>query len=545
MHISEQIIALLLVASGVAMAVRRIRLPYTIALVIAGLGMGMLDLGTDIHLSKELLFTIILPPLLYEAAFHIDFKKFRRDAFAVILLAVPGVVISVLVMAFILNTTFKEFMPGWGAKEGFVFAALICATDPISVIAMFKKLNLSRRLTMMVEGESLFNDGTAVVIFGILLSAASGTGHAAELSFVPALREFLIVVLGGVAVGVLMGLVMSFIVSQIDDHLIEITLTTVSCYGSYLVAERLHMSGVIAVVAVGMMSGNVAAKYGMSPTTKISVTDFWEYVAFVMNSIVFLLIGNEVSITALMEHWRAVLIAWLAVLVSRFVSVHMLLPAASLFGRAIPMSWANVFTWGGIRGSISMVLALSLPKDFPHRETILAMTFGVVILTLFLQGLTIQTLLKWLGIVGKVEEDRTKHERLLAIIRSRSAGLSGLRSMRDTRLVPPSVAEKLEREYSALIQEAEKDIIDLHVDSGRFVEEETLRARRRLLNIEKESIRGSFRRGLISDEIMRGLVMEIDLDLELMQQASAGDNGDEYYDNEEDADEGRIDENAD
>lgn len=389
-------ILLFVVATAVAIAARWLRVPYTVALVIAGLALGASHAIEAPHLTKQLLFSLILPGLVFEAAFHLDAGSFWRERMAINALAVPGLVVALAITAAMLAPVVEafEFANGFTLVHAMVFAALIVATDPISVVALFKSLGAPKRLTLIVEGESLVNDGTGIVLFTIVVGFATGgspsIGHAV-LDFVR------IVGFGGV-IGAVVGIGVAQLVRRIQEPMIELTITIIAAYGSFAVAEHFHGSGVIATLVAGMLCGRDAARLGMSPTTRIAVDTAWEYAAFALNSIVFLLIGFEVRIGSLLAAWKPIVLAYVAVMVGRAVLVYAVTALMRKSRSKIPWSWSAVVTWSGLRGALSMVLALSLPVDFPHRELLLAMTFGVVILSILLQGLTMGPLLRVLGL---------------------------------------------------------------------------------------------------------------------------------------------------
>ena len=300
----ESFVLLFVVATAVAIAASRLRIPYTVALVCAGLVLGVLHLFHPPELTKELLYALVLPGLLFEAAFHLEFRDFWRDRTAIAALAVPGVAAAVGLTAVILEPIVKTLGlgEGFGWSHAVIFGALIAATDPIAVVSLFKNLGAPRRLIVLLEGESLLNDGTAIVIFSLVLGIVSG----GQVTAVGLVVEFARVVGGGLAIGVLIGLAISQIIRQVDDPMIEITLTTLAAYGSFLAGEHLGFSGVIATVAAGMLCGNYAARTGMSPSTRIAAETFWEYIAFALNSIVFLLVGLHVNMQELRATWLLV-----------------------------------------------------------------------------------------------------------------------------------------------------------------------------------------------------------------------------------------------
>ena len=289
-----------------------------------------------------------------------------------------------------------DFAQGFSWRQGLVFGALIAATDPIAVVALFRSLAAPSRLTVLMEAESLVNDGTAIVFFGLILSATAGSSVQ-----VPAMiLEFVRVVGIGAVVGLAVAWVVSHVTRRIDDPVLEITLTVIAAYGSFALADQLGGSGVIATVLAGMVVGNYEAKIAMTPSTRQAVESFWDYAAFLLNSIVFLLIGFEVRLGALWASLPLIVVALIAVLGARFLVIGGVTGALSRTADPIPRRWLAPLTWGGLRGALSMVLALSLPTDFPGRELVVTVTFGVVLASILLQGVTMAPLLRKLGLVG-------------------------------------------------------------------------------------------------------------------------------------------------
>jgi CPA1 family monovalent cation:H+ antiporter len=400
-HPELSLLLLLAAAALVAVLSNRARLPYAIGLVLAGLLLGNLLRYSGPHLSKELLFLVVLPGLLFEAAYQMHFADFWRARLSIMTLAVPGLVVATFLTAALVWWGVNWVSPGsLSYIEALVFGALISATDPISVLAIFRTLGVDKRLAVIVEAESLFNDGTAIVIFGIVLAMASGTPLSAGGAVVEFVRVAGLAAVAGGVVGVAVGALLR---SQ-EDPMIGITLTVLSAYGAFIVAELLGLSGVIACVVAGMITGTWGArngKRGMGDAARAAVDAFWDYAAFLLNSFVFLLMGVEINLATLAHYLPQILIGWVAINVARAAFVYAkyaLMRAAG--NESWPLSWATVLTWGGLRGGLSMVLALSLPADFAHRDLILHMTFGVVLLTLLVQGLTIKPLLRRIGLAN-------------------------------------------------------------------------------------------------------------------------------------------------
>jgi monovalent cation:H+ antiporter, CPA1 family len=393
MTLSGSIILLLLVAAIVALVARRLRLPYTVALVVAGLLLGVSPLIHPPALTKELLFAVFLPGLLFEAAFHLDAEEFWRNRWTIFSLALPAVALATLFTAglVVLMLRLAGITLAWG--PAFVFATLIAATDPIAVVALVRTLGAPIRLGVLIEGESLLNDGTAAVSFTV--ATAYVLGSQPNTAALPV--EFFYAIGSGVCIGGTAGLVTRRLLSWLDDAMVMITITTTAAYGSFLVADTLGASGVIAAVTAGLLSGTRASQGAISPPARAALQSFWQYIAFALNSLVFLLIGFQARVPQLFLAWRSILIAYGVVIVGRVIVTYFMTAIMPKRER-LPRGWTAVLAWSGLRGSLSMVLALSLSAAMPQREMIVDMTVGVVVLSILVQGMTVSPLLRWLGL---------------------------------------------------------------------------------------------------------------------------------------------------
>jgi CPA1 family monovalent cation:H+ antiporter len=490
------LLILLIAASAIALVTLKLRVPYTIALVCGGFLIDIFHLpitewmgegGPEAFLTPEVIFMVFLPGLLFEAGLNIQSHHLRANALPILMIAVLGVLIATLVTGFAVYW----LLGGLPLMVALVFGALISATDPISVLALFRELGVSKRLSVLVEGESLFNDGTAVVLFQILVAAVATQ----QVSVIDGVAKFLVVALGGAAVGLTLGYVMSKVTEQVDNPQIEITLTVILAYGSFLVAEEFHLSGVIATVGAGVMVGNFAADVGMSSRTRVALWSFWEYLGFVINSLIFLLIGIEVHIADLAVHWWPITIAIAVVLLGRVVAIYTITPLGNLFTRKIPTSWMHVMMWGGIHGGVSIALALSLRPDFPHRPLIMAMTFGVVAFSIVVQGLTVPTLMRKLGIEMGAEgaHDRAKVDQMAV-----SASLAELDILRKRHVVSPTVYDKLAAELRDDLNSVEDTLKKLHAEDPDWTDAEEKLARAHLLGARKAAIQRAVNDGAIS-----------------------------------------------
>ncbi len=490
------LLGLLMVASTVAMATRWVPIPYTLLLVIVGLFVSPMHFLPTVHISPELILLIFLPALLFEAAWNLRLDALRKNFVPVLVLAVFGVVVSVGVVGLILHLSI-----GLRWSAALLFGSMISATDPVSVLALFRRMRLPTRLTAIVENESLFNDGTSIAVFQILLGIAMGTtsGGAADLVAL-SVRSFLTVSLGGMLVGAVVGLLASTLTAQFDDHLLEITLTTTSAYGVFLLADSLHVSPVIAVLVTGLVIGNYGRSRGMSATTQLAVTSFWDYAAFVVNSLVFLLIGLETHIS-LFAH-NAVPIAWAvaAMLAGRAAAVYGLVPAADVFGARIAAAWQHVLVWGGLRGSLSIALVLSLPNAMPGREQLVTMVFGTVTFSLLVQGLTLGPLLRRLHLGGRqATSEEREYEMLQGLLLSDTAAVVELDDLHRRGVITDRIHQAVRTRLEAAHPDAPLRLARLDTSRIPMAHRQFQRILRRLLDVKKARLIELRRQGLLSD----------------------------------------------
>jgi CPA1 family monovalent cation:H+ antiporter len=384
--------AMLLIAAVVAMLCRKVRIPYSVGLVATGLVLAVLPLHFTFLLTKSFIFHVLLPPLVFEAAFLIDWRPLRRDLPVVLVLATMGVVVAAAVTA-----AGMHWLTGWSWSNSTLFGVLIAATDPVSVIATFKEAGVHGRLRLLVEAESLFNDGVAALLFGIALAVADG--HALTLTGM--FTDLAVIVGGGIAVGAAVAGAVLLIAGRTDDHLVEVTFSTVAAYGSFLVAEHFHLSGVLATLTAGLIVGNIGSLGAISDRGRTAVTDFWEYAAFVANSLVFIMIGIDEARTHFAGALWPAFVAVLLVTGSRALTVY---PLCAVFTKSqlrVATAHQHVLFWGGLRGALALALALGLPDSLAHRDAIVTTAFAVVAFSIFVQGLTMTPLLRRLGQMPK------------------------------------------------------------------------------------------------------------------------------------------------
>ncbi|MBA3631720.1 MAG: sodium:proton antiporter [Acidobacteria bacterium] len=390
-----QLELILLIGAIVAIIARRFKVPYTVGLVVAGIVLAFVPLGIEIPFSKGFIFNVLLPPLIFEAALYIHWRKLKKDLLPVVTFATIGVLLSAGVTA-----AFMHYLIGWDWQMAILFGVLIAATDPVSVIATFKEAKVEGRLRLLVESESLFNDSTAAVAFVVALSFATGE----SLSFGSAALLMVKSVIGGIVSGLIVGGFALLIAGRTEDHLVELSLTTIAAFGSFWLAEHFHLSGVLATMTAGLMVGNTQALGFITEKGEQAIESFWEYAAFVVNSVVFIILGINEAYQNFANVIVPIAVAIIAVIVGRAIAIY---PISALFSRSrwkIDSAHQHIMFWGGLRGALALALALGIPETVPYRGEILTVTFGVVAFSVFAQGLTMTPLLGWLGQLPKAEK---------------------------------------------------------------------------------------------------------------------------------------------
>ncbi len=389
-----RVIGLLAVAILVAIAARRLRLPYTVGLVATGIALALGRIGGGIALTHEFLFDVALPPLLFEGALHIPWRELRRDLVPVLTLSVLGVVVSAAVVA-----GGMRLLLDWPAAPAAVFGVLIGATDPVGVIALFKDMAVKGRVRLLVESESLINDGVAAALFALVIAwATAGGGEPATVT--EALRTLALVVGGGITAGLGCALVAIAVAGRSPDRLVEAAVTAVAAYGSFLLAERVGGSGVLATVTAGLVVSNLGMRGEVqgnpfSVAGRALVISFWEFAAFVANSLVFLLIGLTVARTGVAGLGvKPLAVAVALVLAGRAAAVYPLCFLLRRTSVAVSRGEQHVLWWGGLRGALALALALALPPSLADRDSVVIATFGVVVFSVLVQGLTVPALLR-------------------------------------------------------------------------------------------------------------------------------------------------------
>ncbi len=392
-HIDSTTLGLFLfIACVVSILAQRIGLPYAVGLVAAGIGLGFTGFHSNLELTPELIFSVLLPPLIFEAALQLGWKQFRREAPLVLNLAFVGTLLSAVVVA-----AGMHWLIGWGWQGSLLFGSLIAATDPVSVIAIMKEQKADERLHFIMESESLVNDGAAAVLFSLCVSAITG----GSLSVGSIGLSLLTTIGGGVLCGLLVaGVLLLLVVRQADDPLVEITTTALTGYGSFLLAEKLDVSPVLATLAAGMLVHNWGRRHHLTESGSGSVTRFWGFAAFLANSVIFLLIGTRTAAQPFVAYLGPAMLGIVLALFGRAVAIY---PLGALYNRtrlAIGLPMRNILFWGGLRGALAAALALASPEQLPEHDAIIGTTLAVVAFSIFVQGLTVPYLLRRSGLLA-------------------------------------------------------------------------------------------------------------------------------------------------
>ncbi len=512
---------LMVVILAVAILTKYVRLPYAIALVVTGLVISLLpdDLTAPLQLSltSDLILFIFLPPLLFEGAYNLNFGHLRADLGSVTIFAIFGVLATVGLVGLSVH-----YLVGLDWAVAFLFGAVVAATDPIAVLATFRRLGTPTRLNTIVEGESLFNDGTSLVIFSIILGVVA-TGH---FSFIAGLGEFLQLTVGGLVIGAAIGLLYPLLMHRVDDHLVETVFTIVIAYGTYIVSESLHVSGVIAVVVAGLVVGNVGVPGVMSASTRIAVNYTWDLLGFVANSLIFILIGLQLKPELFDRYFWPIMVAAVSTLLARGLAVyglHWLLirPLA----RPIPTRWLAVITWGGLRGALALAAALSIPTSLlgeSLREELLVMTYGVIIFSMLGQGLSMNWVLGIVGLRNQASLRQSNYERAYGRLQSVVAARQALQKMAADDQVHDHIAVQMLAEYATRERDLQAQVRELEASDGVRQVQEQVVARHQLLLVEKMTLQTLLTQGKISPEVQRELLGEVDSQLHEVEQLEQG-----------------------
>jgi len=515
------VVALMFTASVVSLAAKRIGFPYTILLVIIGLALSWasgnmegLHILRKFSLTPETVLFVLLPVLIFESAFNMDARRLLKNLAPIVMLAVPALLLSTAIVGGIVHWAL-----GLPIGVALLFGALISATDPVAVVALFKEMGAPKRLNLLVEGESLFNDGTALVVFKLLLGIiAAGAFTGATL--LSGTASFFMVALGGAGIGIVLGMVFSRLISRVyEDRFVEITLTTILAHSSFLLAEHFHVSGVIATVAAGLTMGSYG-RLMISPQVLEHLEAFWEYFAFICNSLIFLLVGLSIEVSDLLVNYKAILLAAVAVTIGRAIAVYSTLPVVErLFRRVehVSMAFRTVIVWGGLRGALAIVMALSIPHDLPQRGFLLTLTLGVVLFSLLVNGLSIRRLMAFLGLDRYSMTESFERAQAMLGVKKTTQGM--LKAFASDKEINRGSARRAVKEYGDEVSRLETEMEALKRDLPEKSEEEV--ALSHFLSYEKRQFMKLFEDGLLSEDKLKDMIVAIERQLDRLREGGS------------------------
>ncbi|HTH54975.1 MAG TPA: Na+/H+ antiporter [Cyclobacteriaceae bacterium] len=510
------IILLLAIITALAEVADRVKIPYPILLVLVGIGVSLVPGLPAITLDSETIFLIFLPPVLYSAAWTTSWPDFKRSSRAISLLAIGCVLFTTTLVAVVAH----YFIPGFGWPEAFVLGAIISPPDAVAASAATQGLGIPRRVTTILEGESLVNDATGLIAYKYGIAAAASGTFILWLASV----NFFYVAIGGIVVGLVLGQLFKWIHMITPDNPVnDTTLTFIAPYTAYLLAEQIHVSGVLSVVACGLFLSWNSSKI-INHQSRLSAWSVWETVIFILNGLIFILIGLQLPVILhhIKDHSLLTLLLYGAVISGATIVLRLIwvFPGAYMprwFSKRIrqreprpDIKSVTIVAWSGMRGVVSLAAALALPltvngRAFPHRDLIIFLTFSVIFATLVIQGISLPPLVRWLGIKPSDEEMREERDARMRIVtkviehieENYSIGLSD------------EVLNQIKTKYEIRVQRIKKET------AGRISDEQVsdfLRVQKEIIRVERSMLNELHREGKISEEAVRKIEYELDLE---------------------------------
>ncbi|MEY2429454.1 MAG: monovalent cation/hydrogen antiporter [Verrucomicrobiota bacterium] len=510
-----EFILICLVAVGLlALAARRIRLPYPILLTVGGLLLALVPRVPPIHLDPQLVFDLFLPPLLYPAAVFTTWRDFRANLRPILLMAIGLVLATMTATAYLCH-----WLAGLPLAAGFVFGAIISPPDAVAALSVTKNIRVPRKIVAILEGESLVNDATSFISFRFAVAAVM-TGH---FSLAEAGTRFLFVATGGICVGLAAGWLATQVQGRLDDPPVQTMFSLLTPYIAYYAGERLHVSGILAVVIAGMVYGWYSPHI-LRGRMRLQAFPVWETVVFVLNGVLFMLIGLQLPLvvrslpaSSMAQAGKLAALVLGAIVLVRFVwmfgSSHLPGLLSPAFRRRTPWQHTGVIAWTGMRGADSLAGALAIPfllpngQPFPGRDLILLLTFCVIFGTLVIQGLSLAPLIRWLGVVDdKVSEKEERKARLKA----NEAAMARLEEMKSSSHIRPETVEHLQNEYADRIRQLQSDSARDGKETRLFPEDFEELARE-ALETERETVLKLRNEEQLDNQAFRRIQRDIDL----------------------------------
>ncbi len=497
------VIGLMVAALVLAIGAKRAHLPYNVALVVGGMLITLSHVLPEApHLEPEVVFLVCLPALLFEGGFTAHLDSIRANLVPIALLATVGVLVAIGATGGALHVALD--LP-WG--PAILLGCILAVTDTVSILFAFRRAAVPGRLSAIVLGESLFNDGTALVAY----AAISSVVVAGSTVAVPLLTaKVILATVGGLAVGLALGTVGSFVIRRTEDPLAEIMATTALAFAAFVGAEELHVSGAIAGVTAGLTVG-ATARRTLSPSSQIAIQSFWEYMAFGVNTFLFLLVGLSSNPATLIASAPQTAIAVACVFAGRAAAIYLPLFLLGHVRRsqAVPPRWQHVFVLGNIKGALSIALALGLPKNTPYRPLLVEVAFGVTFISLVAQGLLLGRVLDWLKLTRRDPLASAVSEQQAKLVTARAARAE-LDSLLASGMVPRMAYERLRSEYQVTIAEAEREIRRIQERNLAQGARLLIAVRRRLLDAERAALSAAERTGLIDPEVAERHLLRLD-----------------------------------
>jgi Na+/H+ antiporter len=514
----ELIIGLVVAAALLTGLARALALPYAVVLVLGGLGLGFVPGLPALHLEPDLVFLIFVPPLVYAAALQFSTAELRANAKPIAVLSTGLVLATMLGVALVAHAVVGL---AWG--PAFVLGAVLGPTDPVAATAILRRLGAPDRIATILEGEALINDGTGLTVYRIAVAAAAGGAFVLGDSVV----RFVLVASGGVAIGIAAGWVSTEIRRRLDEPTIETSISLLTAFLAYLPAERVGASGILAAVAAGLYVG-ARSDDVLSPATRVQALAFWDVVTFLLDSVLFLLIGLQFpdilkavhesvlpavgEVLAVVGALAAIRLAWMF---AASGAVRLFDPRGQRREGALTRGEQLVLGVSGMRGALSLAAALAIPlhadsgAPFPGRSEVIFLTYGAILVTLVVPALTLPALLRWLGLG---EPPSVHREEQIALVHLAQAALARLERAEENHEAPDATIEQLRHRYQARIERLEPVIDGRPIPDAADDLSAWARLRRSVLQAERERLYQLRREGKISDEAMRHVRHNLDLE---------------------------------
>lgn len=536
------VFSLMLFSLGINVLSQKTKIPYTVLLVIGGsclIPLSKIDLFsfvTSFQLTPELLFFVFLPILIFESAYNINIRNIKENKFTIGMLAVVGLLLSTFIIGFVGQWVFESLGFKVPLLVTLLFGAIISATDPVAVLALFKEYGAPHRLTLIFEGESLFNDGTAFAAFLVILEVMLHGFHGTS-TVLQGIMSFFIMIFGGGLFGFLMGYLFSKLIEWVrgNEHL-EITLTLLVAHFTFLLAElisekvifnghHLHLSSIIATLVSSMVMGNYG-RFKMSVGVEDYMEKFWSYFAFVANSLVFILMGLLFASLSISLHVAIVPILAMigVVVVARAISIYFSIGFANKVRseESIPLNWQHLLSWGSLRGSLAVIMVLLIPDDlslpgwnydFSIKEFIIAITIGSIYFSLLVKATTIGKVVQWLKIDELLPHEQMSYFKSKALIYNRLN--RRIKTLFEQRDISQEQFDRLTREYQALYQQICQQCEEYNKNPTRVVEN---MLRIYTLAVQKKELKELFRRGEINESIYKRNLYILETQTERVEQ---------------------------